>query len=37
MTAPGIHQVIVRRGRGCRAEVLLHQLQHHFSYMAEAC
>jgi hypothetical protein len=36
MTAPGIHQVIVR-GTRLLEWVLLRQLRHHFSYMAGAC
>ena len=32
MTASGIYQVIVRRGRACGIEVFPHRFPHHFSH-----
>ena len=32
MTASGIYQVIVRRGRQCGVEVFPHRFRHHFSH-----
>ncbi|MGO8888703.1 MAG: tyrosine-type recombinase/integrase [Streptosporangiaceae bacterium] len=32
MTASGIYQVIVRRGRRCGIDVYLHRFRHHFSH-----
>jgi integrase/recombinase XerD len=34
MTASGIYQVIVRRGRQCGVEVFPHRFRHHFSHLA---
>jgi integrase len=33
MTASGIYQVIVRRGRQCGVEVFPHRFRHHFSHI----
>jgi integrase len=32
MTASGIYQMIVRRGRQCGVEVFPHRFRHHFSH-----